>query len=429
MPDTGYKDISYPWGLTADTANNNLFTCGQLQTVLHNGKWEHWYGNTMDNFSNVIPYKNKKNIYFRTYYENNNPTKYRTAVLRFSTASDMDTLFKLVGHFIGGSFVQYNGMTICPLISNGGNIINYNNLVQFTDTGVGKINDPRWSFLNTRTGGAISYKNKLYLAGSFDSSIAVLNPNNWEILKPGINGSNKSISGLITYNNRLYVLGGFWKFEDQNNPGNSIAAWDGEKWDSLGGGTKNVDIPINSGFNAGVVCGGKLFLCGLWTQVGDLKHKYRIVSWNDTSWCSMGADIGATSGYIQRLACLQDTLYAAGDFSDVNGKNLGNVAKFVNINHVDTCGNPRYKIIYTPEEDFDFKFYPNPVKDKLTIQFMPNKLNFNFLRIDNSLGQTVYILDTITSKQEIDLSFLASGVYYLKIQGNSEQKVFKIIKE
>jgi len=45
------------------------------------------------------------------------------------------------------------------------------------------------------------------------------------------------------------------------------------------------------------------------------------------------------------------------------------------------------------------------------------------------LGQLVYDLKNPLSKQQIDLSFLSSGVYYLKVQNDSGQRVFKIIKE
>ena len=53
----------------------------------------------------------------------------------------------------------------------------------------------------------------------------------------------------------------------------------------------------------------------------------------------------------------------------------------------------------------------------------------------NTLGKTVYILDKINVQQEasdsyrIELSFLPSGVYFVRIQNDAEQKIFKIVKE
>jgi len=76
--------------------------------------------------------------------------------------------------------------------------------------------------------------------------------------------------------------------------------------------------------------------------------------------------------------------------------------------------------------EFEIKLFPNPVKDKLTLEF---EHELKSLDITNNLGQLVYVLKNPLSKQEIDLSFLSSGVYYLKAQNNSGQKVFKVIKE
>jgi len=435
-PDTTGGSNNYnPPFLTVDTANNNLFaieqnyfTINTQQTVLHKGKWEKWYPNIFDSYSYPSPYKNKTNIFFKNYYEDAAQTKYRTAVMRFSNATDIDTMFKLVGHWGGGRPFYWQGKYLINVFSNGGEITNYNPIAEITDTGLVKINDPRWSFLSDKHGSGIVYKNELYFLYFESGSIAVLKPNGWEIVPPGIYGSFLGFTNILEYNKRLYVIGGFWKFENPNNPGNSIAAWDGEKWDSLGGGAKNIYVSINAYFNSSVVCGGKLFLCGLFTEVSGLKAS-RIVSWNDTSWCTLGGDLDSTHGYVNYLACLQDTLYAEGDFSNVKGKNLGNVAKLVNLNHVDSCGKPRYKITYIPTDNFDFKYYPNPAKDKFTIEFMRSKMPVDKISIFNSLGQVIYVLLNPATKQEIDISYLPNAVYHIKLEGNFGQKIFKIVKE
>lgn len=77
----------------------------------------------------------------------------------------------------------------------------------------------------------------------------------------------------------------------------------------------------------------------------------------------------------------------------------------------------------------DVIIYPNPLINKLNINFEMNIAENYYLQITNTLGQKIYSIDTLTRKQEIDLSFLESGIYYLRVQNNSEQKVFKIIKE
>jgi hypothetical protein len=71
--------------------------------------------------------------------------------------------------------------------------------------------------------------------------------------------------------------------------------------------------------------------------------------------------------------------------------------------------------------------YPNPATDKLNIEcdaFETKKIS---LSISNSLGQAIYSLKDLSPKQEIDLTFLPSGIYFVSLQNNSEQKVFKIL--
>lgn len=433
-PDTTYKSYNIPI-LTGDTANNNLFaiepyfSSNANQTVLRKSKWEKWYQNIFQSYnSNVVLYKKKTNLYFKNYYEDDAQTKYRTAVLRFSSSSDIDTLFKLVGHWGATNIFNWQGKTMINIYSNGGETVNYGPIAEITDTGLVKITDSRWSFLNGKYGSGIVYKNELYFTWQSYGSIAVLKSDKWEIVEPGINGGAMWINKALEYNKRLYIIGGFWKFENSNNPGNSIVAWDGQKWDSLEGGAKNNYISINAGFGGAVVCGDKLFLCGQFTDVGGLKS-LRLVSWNDTSWCTLGGDLDSTFGMVEHLACLQDTLYASGDFGNVKGKNIGVVAKFVNINHVDSCGKPRYKIEYVPVDGFDFKYYPNPVKSKLTVEFMRSRVNVSKIIFTNSLGQLISIIDNPLQKQEIDLSFLNSGVYYLKVDSKEIKQVYKLVKE
>lgn len=70
--------------------------------------------------------------------------------------------------------------------------------------------------------------------------------------------------------------------------------------------------------------------------------------------------------------------------------------------------------------------YPNPVIDKLTVEFEPNTIAR--LRILNCLGETVFYLKE--PRSEIDLSTLPSGIYFLQLHNdNSLIGTKKIIKE
>ena len=54
------------------------------------------------------------------------------------------------------------------------------------------------------------------------------------------------------------------------------------------------------------------------------------------------------------------------------------------------------------------------------------------LTITNTLGQVVFTTRELQAKQEIDVSFLDSGVYFVTLrqaQGMRKQKTIKVIKE
>lgn len=81
------------------------------------------------------------------------------------------------------------------------------------------------------------------------------------------------------------------------------------------------------------------------------------------------------------------------------------------------------------EINSDVRLYPNPFKNNLTLE-LSNELSPNSkLTIINTLGQIVFIYQEPKNKQEIDLSFLSRGVYYLTLEGKHGRKVVKFIKE
>lgn len=66
--------------------------------------------------------------------------------------------------------------------------------------------------------------------------------------------------------------------------------------------------------------------------------------------------------------------------------------------------------------------YPNPATDIIIIENL--KTNFSLELIDNS-GKLVKSISNQTSKTEINIKNLASGIYYLKVDGQSVQKIIK----
>ena len=78
------------------------------------------------------------------------------------------------------------------------------------------------------------------------------------------------------------------------------------------------------------------------------------------------------------------------------------------------------------------KVYPNPVVNKAIIYFGADQINKPEILLLDAYGKS-YLLRNIkqTGKNaiEIDLSGMSSGVYFVRVQLKSGNKMFKLIKE
>ncbi|WP_163409135.1 T9SS type A sorting domain-containing protein [Flavobacterium ajazii] len=74
----------------------------------------------------------------------------------------------------------------------------------------------------------------------------------------------------------------------------------------------------------------------------------------------------------------------------------------------------------------NFKFYPNPVKNKLSLS---NTDNIDEIEIFSVSGKSVLVKKINNVHSEIDLSNISTGVYFLKVKSEGKIKTIKIIKE
>lgn len=84
----------------------------------------------------------------------------------------------------------------------------------------------------------------------------------------------------------------------------------------------------------------------------------------------------------------------------------------------------------TPEGDDDFTLLTNPVKDGV-LKLRVNKTTTKNVAVTiiNSLGEQVYNSKSSINKQiiDFDISKLAAGIYFLRIQSDSYSTVKKLI--
>lgn len=73
--------------------------------------------------------------------------------------------------------------------------------------------------------------------------------------------------------------------------------------------------------------------------------------------------------------------------------------------------------------------YPNPVSDKLTVQFESKIPSFPTLVLTNTLGEVLLTVEKPGLIQQLDLSGLPKGLYFLKMNFSETQTTYKIVKE
>ena len=95
-----------------------------------------------------------------------------------------------------------------------------------------------------------------------------------------------------------------------------------------------------------------------------------------------------------------------------------------NSNSGDCNSNPKLS-----QSEFDFNFYPNPVKDVLTVVSFGIADEVYQLQIYNALGKLMYSQRINQSRiVELDISNFNPGIYFIKLDKSGDQfKVKKLI--
>ena len=75
---------------------------------------------------------------------------------------------------------------------------------------------------------------------------------------------------------------------------------------------------------------------------------------------------------------------------------------------------------------YSVKFYPNPVKDILTLT---DSKNFSSVEVYDISGKKVFSTTQKSSKLDLNLSQLKAGLYVVKTNSEGEVKTFKFIKK
>lgn len=221
---------------------------------------------------------------------------------------------------------------------------------------------------------------------------------------------------LIEYKSELYACGAFNLSHDPQAPGNSIARWNGSRWDDLEGGVR-----MTNSFYPGLIRGmtiyhDELYVVGVFEMAGNISAN-NIAKWDGTKWCSLGNNF---DNPIRCISVFHDSLFIGGGFSTIDGDSISYLAKTFLDNTTDSCSSG----IGINEISIQSKvtFYPNPTTDNLFLNLTDQGDNYiSQIRIYSSTGSLVYFKSNLKTRNEtINLENFGSGVYFVSIQTKFE---------
>lgn len=319
--------------------------------------------------------------------------------------------------YLGGNFDKIGNQTIRNIVKyDGTNWIPLASPFKFTDSS-------GYTVINCIE----VYNNELYVGGYYfrDSLgnylyLAKYNGTKWDTVNVKLYGGITEVNDMKIYNNKLYVAGRFKKSE--GNIGNAIMRYDGTTWSDVSKAVTDLGTCLITNME---VINNKLWVVGGFKSIEDTLFAGGIACWNDTVWCV--PPTGPQNYKSTSIAYFKNHIYMGGAFSEIGNDtvhgfamlNTDSLACAINITNVKT---------HTKNEDFIIS--PNPFTDNITIQ-VPSKYNLTDTKftITNSLGQVLLNYYPLSYKQNLNLSNLSSGIYYLTMQDRSINRTVKLIKQ
>lgn len=121
--------------------------------------------------------------------------------------------------------------------------------------------------------------------------------------------------------------------------------------------------------------------------------------------------------YGYAIALQADNKIILAGYSYGGGGSEFEVARFLND---DTAGTEDF-------QNVDFRLYPNPAKEQITIEMSDTSSNYQ-VEIFDILGKKV-ISSEIQKVGQIDVSGLASGTYLVKLNSDNKSSVVRFVKQ
>jgi hypothetical protein len=318
--------------------------------------------------------------------------------------------------------------------------------------GFGKWNGSTWlpvfelpNFSNNEIGNNVMtcewYEGDLYLGGnwSYDGTdfnyddMVMWNGEAWTPVGSGFSGSLSSVRKLTVFQDKLIAIGGF---QGPNNPGNFIAAWDGESWDDMDGGLSNPNLPsVYYPVWDMWATEDYLYVVGGFAYAGGMPA-HGIARWDGESWCGYGTGTEFNGFYwenvIHSVCIYNDELIIGGDFlAAEDHPNLNLLAKYIG---PDSCLFTSVQALPDPSGiagGHHLLVYPNPALSSISIANQKWKTGEEVqLHMYDVLGKMVLSRKVrYANPLEIDVSSLPAGTYAVDAACDGEHGVKWFVKE
>jgi hypothetical protein len=287
---------------------------------------------------------------------------------------------------------------------------------------IAKWNGTKWipvgSGINNSVLALIVYNGNLYAGGYFDSAggipaknIALWNGSKWMPVGSGIS-TGGYVDAMSIFNGALFVGGLF--DSAGGKAAINIAEWNGVAWNGLGAIISG-NCCVSPDIEALAVFNGNLYAGGAFDSAGGILVN-TIAEWDGKKWDTlqngMSGGWGEGDGfggltYTQALIGYKGSLYAGGAFSYAGSVNANNIAKWGTITGID-------QLLESNHE----KLYPNPSNGLFTIA-LQEITNHTQIEVYNAIGQNIYQCKLNPTTTEVNLKSHPSGIYFYRITDES----------
>jgi Secretion system C-terminal sorting domain len=432
---------SYTTNLYSDTVANKLYVGGAFTSVNHETQWgiASWNSTQWDSLGHGIDDASLGNRPLNTY-----------AMARHGNYLYIGGAFKRAGNLNTPAFARWDGTNwgavpgalMTDVNDEIRDIIVYNNEIyvcgSFDSIGstpancIAKWDGISWQAIGNNypfTSSSIQltlykvkiYNGNLYVIGNFFDSagnlcrMAKWDGANWIFFTNAFPGSAGVIYDIEVFNNKLY-LGGLFSMPSGKC---GIVSWNDTALSGVGGGTQIVSN-LNPTVIDMCVHNGKLYCVGNFEKIGGIAAN-GLATWDDTNWCGYSTDFenNNQSCGASNIAFYNDTMYLGGGFQTVNGDSVFYITKWIGGSYIDTCGFISTSIIQNETQSQSFTLSPNPSSGSVLVQFPQTHSEKSTIEIYSLTGELVYTENLLLqneNQQEIDLNFLAEGMYLVRVK-------------